>query len=89
MAENAKYLKPDNKGRISLGKLAKDVVRYRVVTEYNGTIKLYPEVAIPLEEVWLYNNKESLNAVIEGLEQSKAGEVVKRNSFAQYADNEE
>lgn len=88
MAENAKYLKPDNKGRIQLGKLAKDVVRYRVVAEIDGTIKLYPEVAVPLNEVWLYKNKESLNCVIEGFEQSKNGETLKRGSFAQYIEEE-
>lgn len=89
MAENAKYLKPDNKGRIQLGKLADGVVRYRVVADLDGTIKLYPEVAVPINEVWLYKNKKSLNAVIEGFEQAQKGELVKHGNFAQYLDEDE
>lgn len=88
MATSEKYLKPDNKGRIQLGKLAKDIVRYRVVSEDNGVITLYPEVAVPYNEVWLYNNKEALKTVHEGIQQSIQGKTVVRGSFAQYVEEE-
>ncbi len=86
MAVPEKYLKPDNKGRIHLGKMAEGVIRYRVVTENDGTIKLYPEVAVPLNEVWLYKNDEALKAVINGFEQAKSGEVTDRGSFSNYVE---
>lgn len=88
MAVPEKYLKPDNKGRIQLGKLAKDIVRFRVVAESDGSIRLYPEVAVPVCEVWLYNNKEALNAVKTGINQVKEGKVKTRGSFSQYIDEE-
>ena len=89
MEINAKDLRPDNKGRIQLGKLAKDVVRYRMVLEENGTIKLYPEVAIPMDEVWLYKNNEALNSVLNGMQQAHTGKTLHRGSFSQYLDEEE
>jgi len=88
MAIQEKYLKPDSKGRIQLGRLAKDVVRYHVVEESDGKIILFPEVAIPANEAWLYKNKKALEAVKKGLEDSASGKVKKRGSFAKYVDEE-
>lgn len=87
MATQEKYLKPDAKGRIQLGKLAKDIVRFQVIEEDNCII-LRPEVAIPASEAWLYKNKEALESVKEGLRQSAAGKTRKRGSFAKYIDEE-
>lgn len=88
MASQEKYLKPDSKGRIQLGRRAQNIVRYKVIEEDGGRIVLLPEVAIPLEEVWLYKNKSALDAVKEGLEQSVSGKTKKRGSFAKYAQEE-
>lgn len=83
-----KYLKPDSKGRIQLGKLAKNIVRYKVIEENDGKIILLPEVAIPMSEVWLYKNADSLKAVKEGLYQSAKGETKTRGSFRKYVEEE-
>lgn len=79
-----RYLKPDAKGRIQLGSRTKNIVRYKVIEENDGKIILLPEVAIPADEVWLYKNKEALEAVKQGLEQSASGQTKKRGSFAKY-----
>lgn len=88
MAMQERYLKPDSKGRIQLGNRTKNIVRYRVIEENDGKIILLPEVAIPADEVWLYKNKEALEAVKQGLEQSALGKTKKRGSFAKYVHEE-
>ncbi len=88
MATQEKYLKPDSKGRIQLGRRTKNIVRYQIIEEDDGKIILLPEVAIPAKEVWLYKNKEALEAVKQGLEQSALGKTKKRGSFAKYAEEE-
>lgn len=88
MATQEKYLKPDSKGRIQLGRRTKGIVRYEIIEEENGRIILLPEVAIPVSEAWLYKNKEALEAVKTGLEQSANGQIKKRGSFAKYVDEE-
>jgi hypothetical protein len=91
MAKSEKYVRPDSKGRITLGKLAQGVVQYKVQQEPDGKIVLFPEIAIPADEMWLYENKEALNAVLEGLAQSMSGKTkpLRLKSFAQYIDDEE
>lgn len=88
MAMQERYLKPDAKGRIQLGKVAKDVVRYQIIEESDGKIILLPEVAIPASEAWLYKNKKALEAVKTGLEQSASGKIKRRGSFKKYIDEE-
>ena len=88
MAMQEKYLKPDSKGRIQLGKRAKNIVRYQIIEESDGRIVLLPEIAIPANEVWLYKNEEALEAVKKGLEQSASGKTKKRGSFAKYTKEE-
>lgn len=86
MAIQEKYLKPDSKGRIQLGKRTQNIVRYKLIEENDGKIILLPEVAIPATEFWLYKNKEAFNAVKEGLEQSASSKIKKRGSFAKYVE---
>ena len=85
---STKALRPDSKGRISLGSLAKGVSSYAVHQEKNGTIVLEPFVEIPAKEKWLFDNKTAFKQVKTGLKQAKAGKLVKRGSFAKYADDE-
>jgi hypothetical protein len=78
-------LRPDAKGRITLGKLAEGVSSYRVRRQKDGKILLEPFVEIPAEERWLWENKEALKAVKQGLADAKAGRMVSLGSFAKYA----
>lgn len=80
-------LRPDSKGRISIGKLiAEGVSGFRAYTDDKDRIILEPYAEIPARELWLYQNKEALDAVLEGLKQSAEGKGVSLGSFAQYLD---
>jgi predicted transcriptional regulator len=81
-------VRPDSKGRIALGKLAKGVSSYRLHQETDGRLILEPFVEIPERERWLYKNPAALAAVEEGLRDVAAGRIVSLGSFAQYADDD-
>ena len=78
-------IRPDAKGRITLGKLAKGVSSFQATQDAAGRIILEPFAEIPAREKWLFENKSALAAVSEGLDQSAQGKVRSRGSFAQYA----
>lgn len=81
-------LRPDAKGRITLGKLADGVSSYHASVDDHGKITLEPFVEIPAREHWLFKNPEALASVREGLAQSARGETHYLGSFAQFADDE-
>jgi hypothetical protein len=83
-AEAGAYrLRPDSKGRITLGKLADGVSSYRARRQKDGKILLEPFIEIPAEERWVYENPDILAAIKRGLADSKAGRVT-RMSFKKY-----
>lgn len=85
-ASNAKSLyrlRPDSKGRITLGKLAEGVSSYRARRQADGKIVLEPFVEIPADERWLWKNKEALGSVQRGIADAKAGRLTKM-SFKKY-----
>lgn len=80
-----KILRPDAKGRITLGALAENVSSYRVcLDEETNNIILIPYTEIPLSEQWLFSNKKALEKVRRGLKQSFEGKTVSRGSFSKY-----
>ena len=85
-----KTVRPDAKGRITLGHLADGVSSFNVTQGKGGTIILMPYVEIPAIEEWLFNDKAALKAVKQGIKDAKAGRTVNLGSFAKYAkkDNE-
>ena len=84
---DAAPLRPDAKGRITLGRLADGVSSYEVERLEDGTIILRPNVEIPAREEWLWRNKKALESVRRGLEQSSRGETTSLGSFAEHADD--
>lgn len=76
-------LRPDAKGRITLGKLAEGVSSYRARRQEDGTIVLEPFVEIPADERWLYQDKKALETLRKGLADAKAGRLT-RTSFKKY-----
>ncbi len=76
-------LKPDSKGRITLGKLAEGVSSYRARRQKDGKIILEPFVEIPAEERWIYENPDVLAALKQGIADAKAGRLT-RMSFKKY-----
>ncbi len=87
MAMAERNLKLDSKKRITIGKYAKNnVTSYDIQVDDNGVITLYPKVEIPASELWLFDNKEALNSVKKGLQDSSSNNIVERGSFAKYAE---
>lgn len=87
----AKFLRkvrPDNKGRVLLGKLAQGVSSFTLKQDH-GRLILEPNIEIPANEKWLWDNKSALNSVKKGLEDSALGNTKSRGSFAEYVDDEE
>lgn len=83
-----KILRPDAKGRISLGKLAEGISSFRIIIKENRKLILEPYSEIPAHEKWLFENKIALAKLKEGIEQSASGEVKSKGSFAKFADDE-
>lgn len=82
-SKGAYRLRPDSKGRITLGKLAEGVSSYRARRQRDGKIVLEPFVEIPAEEKWLWENPEALDSVRAGIADAKAGRLT-RMSFKKY-----
>lgn len=82
-----KKVKPDTKGRILLGKIAEGVSSYTVIKD-NDRLILEPNVEIPAKEKWLWENKNALKSVKNGLQDAAEGRVKSRGSFAKFADDE-
>lgn len=72
-----KTLKPDTKGRITLGELAEGISSFKVTMDKNHRIILEPFVEIP-----------ALKQVQQGVDDAKKGKVRKRGSFSKYKDEE-
>jgi hypothetical protein len=81
-----KVLRPDSKGRISLGKLARGVSSYRVTVDDQRRIVLEPFAEIPLAEKWLFEDPAARDSLERGLADAREGRVVELGSFAEYAD---
>ncbi len=74
--EVAVNVKPDAKKRIVLSKAPiAEGVTYHIYCNEIGQIILDPHVSIPASEVWLYQNKEALEAVQTGIREVAEGKV--------------
>lgn len=83
-------VRPDSKGRITLGPLAKGVSSFRVEQQPDGKLLLEPYKEIPAREAWLFENPDALASVKKGLVDAATGKTRKRGSFASYvADDDE
>ena len=78
-------LRPDAKGRITLGKLAEGVSSYRARRQKDGRIILEPFIEIPASERWLHENVEALKSVRAGIEDARAGRLRSLGSFSKHA----
>ena len=75
-------VRPDSKGRITLGKLAEGVSSYGIRVESHGKITLEPYAEIPARERWLFENPEALHRVRKGLAEAEAGQTVSIGPFS-------
>lgn len=84
----SKTVRPDSKGRITLGHLADGISSFIVTLDKNNRIILEPRVEISAKERWLFDNKTALNQVKQGLKDSAAGRTKSRGSFVKYVDDD-
>lgn len=81
--ESIKTVRPDAKGRITLGVLARGISSFDVIEEGNKII-LIPYAEIPAKEKWLFDNKNTLAKVKQGLKESSEGKVRSLGSFKKH-----
>ena len=86
--EQVLTIRPDTKGRITLGALARGISSFQATVDSSGRIILEPFAEIPAREKWLFENKHALNAVREGLSQAAEGRTSSRGSFAPFTNEE-
>ena len=86
-AKAFKTVRPDAKGRITLGSLASGVSSYRITKDKNQRIILEPLIEVPAKEKWLFDNKAASNQVKQGLQDSAHKRIKSRGSFAKYVDD--
>jgi hypothetical protein len=79
-----KMLRPDAKGRVTLGKMADGISGFMVFYDEFHRIVLEPYAEIPAKEKWIFNNATILNKVKNGLSDSAAGLIKQRGTFSQY-----
>jgi len=84
----ATTVRPDSKGRITLGKLAEGVSSYRVEEQPDKSLVLTPMAEVPAYEKWLWENPKALEAVKQGLKESAEGQAKTAGDFSKYADDE-
>ena len=82
-------LRPDSKGRITLGPLAKGISSFVVSQEADGRLMLEPYKEIPAREAWLFENPASLAAVRAGLADAAEGRLKDRGDFSQFAEDDD
>ena len=82
MGQHFQQLRPDAKGRITLGKLAQGVSSFRAWRTEDGNIILEPFTEIPAREKWLFENESALRAVKAGIAQATEGKTRSLGSFA-------
>lgn len=86
--ENPFAVRPDSKGRITLGKLANGISSFLVSRDKSGRLVLEPRVEIPARERWLFANKEALSDVRQGIEDAEEGKLKSEGSFSKYIKEE-
>lgn len=87
MSEREITLRPDAKGRITLGPLAKGVSSFRVQQQADGKLVLEPFKEIPAREAWLFENPDAIGRVRRGLTDAAEGRTTARGDFSSFIDN--
>jgi len=81
----SEFAQPDAKKRLSLGDALSGATAYNIYRNTLGQVVLDPVKAVPVSEVWLYDNPQALASVKQGLRESAEGKSVYRGSFATHA----
>jgi hypothetical protein len=79
-------VRPDERGRITVGQEITGDQQYRVLINTIGQILLDPVVTVPARELWLFRNQQAFLSLARGVDQAKAGDLHYLGSFAKYAE---
>jgi hypothetical protein len=82
-------VRPDAKGRITLGKFAEGVSGFNVSLDRDNRIILEPLVEIPAHEAWLFKNKTALKQLTQGIKQAKENNLHDLGSFSKHLNDED
>lgn len=79
-----KIVRPDSKGRITLGHLADGVSKFAITIGKHNTIILEPYVEIPQKEKWLFENEAATQSVKRGIKEASEGKLRNLGSFSKH-----
>jgi len=79
-------LRPDSKGRITLGALSEGVSGFKVSVDIRHRIILEPLVEIPAREKWIFDNPPVLKKIKRGIKDASQGKITPRD-FSKYLDD--
>jgi hypothetical protein len=79
-----KIVRPDSKGRITLGQWAEGISSFSITKDKNDRLILEPYSEIPSREKWLFDNKKALESVKKGIKDASEGKVSKMGDFTKY-----
>jgi hypothetical protein len=65
----------DERNRLTIGELIKGYKRVRIYKNIRGEVFLQPIVEIPASELWLIQNKETLEGVLKGIKDASDGKI--------------
>lgn len=93
MRKHTSKAQMDNKFRVCLGSFLSEAEKsnissFKISREESGKITLDPLIEIPANEHWIYKNPEALASLMKGMEDVKAGRVIKGKSFAKFLEGE-
>lgn len=89
MSALPKKVKPDSKGRITLGELAKGVSSFSVTRDSANRIILEPYIEIPAREKWAFDNSEVLTKLQRGLDDASHNKIKSLGDFTQYIEDDD
>jgi hypothetical protein len=79
-----KMVRPDSKGRITLGHLADGISGFVIKIGKHNTIILEPYVELPQKEKWLFDNEAAAQSVKRGLKEVSEGKLRDLGSFSKH-----
>ncbi len=83
-----RMVRPDAKGRITLGSLAEGVSGFLITKDKDDRLILEPFTEIPAREKWVFENKLVLKKLSQGIKDASSNHVYDKGSFAKYIDED-
>ena len=89
MSALPKKVKPDSKGRITLGRWASGVSSFAISRDKDNRIILEPYAEIPAREMWVYENKDVHEKLKRGIKDAAKSRTSSLGDFSKYAKDDD